>query len=111
MALNKHEILAARDTRVKVVEVPEWGGEVCIRVISGIERDSFEAAYAQEDTRNFRVRFLLAALCDHDGNRLFSAEDEELLGSKSSPVITRLFEAAWEHNSLTAEKVEELGKD
>ena len=41
--LTKDEILRADDLRLERVEVPEWGGEVVLRTMTGTERDAFEA--------------------------------------------------------------------
>lgn len=109
--LSKGAILAADDVKLKTVEVPEWGGSVCIRVISGADRDKFEQSYSDKDMGMFRVRFLAASICDENGARLFSDDEIEELGRKSSVVINRLFGIAFSHNAFTAEAVEELGKD
>jgi hypothetical protein len=59
----------------------------------------------------FRIRFLLLALCDEDGERLFSDDEADVLGKKSSVVINRLFEAGWKLNAFTQEAVDALGED
>lgn len=112
MALSKTAILAAKDVRLSdPIPVPEWKGEVFVKTLSGLERDAFEEAYAEQKMKSFRVRFLVLTLCDDSGERLFSDDDAESLGRKSSVVINRLFEKAWEHNAFTQEAVEGLGKD
>ena len=111
MALSKKASLAVKDTKLKgPVPVPEWGGDVFYRTISGAERDQFEDAYAEQKMRAFRVRFLVLALADENGDRLFADGDVEQLGSKSSLVINRLFEDAWQHNAFTQEAVDALGE-
>ena len=109
--LSKGAILAADDIKIKTVEVPEWGGSVGIRVISGTDRDKFEQSYSDKDMGNFRVRFLAAALCDENGGRLFTDDEVEELGKKSSLVLNRLFATAFAHCAFTGEAVDELGKD
>ena len=109
--LSKGAILAADDIKIKTVDVPEWGGKVGIKVISGTDRDKFEQSYSNKDMGNFRVRFLAATLCDENGGRLFTDEEVEELGRKSSLVINRLFSAAFAHCAFTSEAVDELGKD
>lgn len=112
MSLSKAAILAAKDVRLSdEVPVPEWGGGVYIKTLSGLERDAFEESYAEQKMRAFRVRFLVLTLCDEGGERLFSDGDYDALGKKSSVVINRLFEKAWSHNAFTSEAVESLGKD
>ncbi len=110
-ALNKAAILAANDVKTEKVEVPEWGGDVYVRTLSGTDRDAFEDAYSREKMKNFRARFLVLTLCDDKGARLFADEEIEALGAKSNVVINRLFDKAWSFNAFTPAEVEELGKD
>ena len=110
MALSKAKILAAKDVKLSdPVAVPEWGGDVYIKTLSGTERDAFEEAYAEQKMKAFRVRFLVLTLADESGERLFAEGDIPALSDKSSIVINRLFEKAWSHNAFTNEAVEALG--
>lgn len=112
MALSKAKILAAKDVKLSdPVPVPEWGGDVYIKTLSGTERDAFEEAYAEQKMKAFRVRFLVLTLADEAGERLFADTDIPALSGKSSIVINRLFEKAWSHNAFTNEAVESLGND
>lgn len=110
MALNKAKILAAEDVKLDKVAVPEWGGDVYIKTLSGTERDAFEDAYSQDKMRQFRVRFLVLTLCDEKGERLFTDKEVDELGKKSALVIAKLFEKAWSLNALRSEDVDALGK-
>lgn len=111
MALSKKAILAAKDTKLKgPVAVPEWGGDVYFRTISGLERDQFEDAYSEQKMKAFRARFLVLTLSDESGERLFADNEVEALGQKSSVVINRLFDEAWQHNAFTQEAVDALGE-
>ena len=111
MPLSKAAILAAKDTKLSAaIPVPEWGGDVFVKTLSGTERDAFEDAYSQNKMKQFRCRFLVLTLCDDKGERFFEDSDVEELGKKSSVVINRLFESAWEHNAFTTKAVEDLGE-
>lgn len=109
MALNKAKILAADDNKLDKVNVPEWGGEVFLKVLSGTDRDAFEEAYSEQKMKNFRSRFLVLTLCDEKGERLFTEAEVEELGKKSAVVLARLFDKAWSLNAFRNEDVEELG--
>lgn len=111
MALDRKSILAADDVRREKVHVPEWKGDVFLRVLTGTDRDRFEESYADQKMKAFRIRFLLMALCDEDGERLFGDDEADILGKKSSVVINRLFEAGWKLNAFTQEAVDALGED
>lgn len=114
MGLTKSSILAAinaaADIKVEKLNVPEWKTDVYLKVLSGTERDAFEAAYSDQKMNNFRVRFLVLTLCDEAGERLFDDEQVTLLGKRSALVINRLFEASWKLNMLSQEAVDEAGE-
>lgn len=111
MALSKAAILAAKDTKVSApIPVPEWGGDVYCKTLSGTERDAFEESYSENKMKAFRCRFLVLTLSDDKGERLFTDGETADLGKKSSVVINRLFDAAWKHNAFTTEAVEALGE-
>jgi hypothetical protein len=107
----RSRILAANDIKVEKIAIPEWGGDYYVRIISGTDRDSFEEGYADQKMKAFRARFLVLALCDESGERIFKDEDVAELGKKSSVVLNRVFEEAWKVNAFTQEAVDELGKD
>ena len=114
MALSKEQILAADDMGLKEVEVPEWGGNVFVRVMTVGERDSYENDWMinkSKGVENFRSKFLQRVLCDEKGELLFTASEIDLLAKKSARVITRIWDAAMKHNALTDGDVEELAKN
>ena len=111
VALSKKAILEAKDIKTKEIEVPEWGGAVCIRIISGADRDVFEQAYSEKKMDAFRTRFLVLTICDASGERVFTNDEVEALNKKSSKVLNRLFDEAWEFNAFTPAAVEALGND
>jgi hypothetical protein len=114
MALTADQILAADDAALLEVKVKEWGGSVFIRVMSVAERDAYERMWiGKRDTGidNFRTEYLQRVLCDEKGSLLFTREQIEKLGQKSSAVMSRLFEKATKHNAMSEADVEELAKN
>ena len=113
-ALTKDQILAANDVNLLKITVPEWGGDVYIRVMTVGERDAYENEWQRKkDTGvdDFRTKFLVRCLVDEKGNRLFDNGDVERLAQKSARVMNRVWMAAMEHNSLSDESIEELAKN
>ena len=109
--LTAEQILNAADAKTHEVTVPEWGGEVFIRVMSVGERDANELEWLRNKDKgvtNFRTKFLIKVLSDKDGNRMFKDEQLSQLAKKDGDVMDRLFKLAMKHNSLTEEDVEEL---
>ncbi len=112
MALTSEEIINADDAGIREIEVPEWKGVVCLRVISGKARDQFDQELIKAtkpdgsvDIVNLRPLLLSFALCDGDGAPLFTLADVEKLNQKSANVLSRLFSVAKEMNDMTEEAV------
>ena len=114
MALTAAQILAADDLRLAKVTVKEWGGDVYIRVMTVGERDAYEREWIgkrETGIENFRTKFLARCLCDEKGERLFTDEQIGQLAAKSAAVVSRLFDRAMQHNSMSEADVEELAKN
>jgi hypothetical protein len=111
--LNRDVILQADDLTREEVLVPEWGGTVHVRTMTGMEGESYEEAClaatqdGRTDIKGMRVRLLLMTLCDEKGNCLFAAEDADVLSAKSAAALDRLFQVALRINGLTEEAVKE----
>jgi len=113
--LNRDAILQADDLPTKTVDVPEWGGAVCVRSMTGVERDQYESTMVERKGKDVQVnlkniRAKLVALCciGDDGKRLFGEDDAEALGKKSAAALDRVFSVAQKLNGLSAKDVEEL---
>jgi hypothetical protein len=111
--LNKEQIQAAEDRKPETHSVPEWGGEVCLRCMSGPARESFEEAVSGKSSgdRNFRAHLLVRSLCDEKGQRIFTDQDVDLLGDKSAAVLIRLAEAAMRLSGIGASEKKESATD
>lgn len=113
--LTADDILAAADSAHEVVNVPEWGGDVCVKVMSGVDRDRWEIAATKlmDNPQNANIRASLCALtmCDESGKRLFTDQQVTALGEKSSTALDRVFNAARRVNKLTDEDIADLEKN
>ena len=116
--LSKSEILECQDMRIKVVEVPEWGGSVRLRSLTGAERDAFEATLVKEvdgkrvpDMENLRAKLLAATIVDEDDRQIFTPYDLAALGRKSAVALDRVFSVAQRLNGMSADAVEESVKN
>lgn len=112
MSLSRDSILAAADSHREEIQVPEWGGSVWIRTLSGTERDEYEGsllgAGGKIAYKDIRAKLLVRAICDADGKRLFSDRDISALGAKSAPALDRVFTAAKRLNAVSDEDVKEI---
>lgn len=114
--LSKNDIFAVDDFKTEEVFVPQWGGSVFIKTLSGRERDEFESSTVkmkggkqEPDMDNFRARFVALCVVDENGQRIFTSKsDIIMLGSKSVAALQLLFNKAQELNSMSDDDVEEL---
>lgn len=115
--LTAADIFGFDDSRIELVEVPEWGGSVYVRSLTGTERDSFEAdmvsATGKGGTReanfeNLRAKLVARTACDEDGKSLFSLKDLEKLGNKNAAALDRLYDVGARLSGLKEEDKEEL---
>jgi hypothetical protein len=115
MRLSKDDILKAEDLVSEEIDVPEWGGSVLVRGLTGRERDEFEASIMERRGRRMypniaNVRAKLVARCciDDSGQRLFTDFDAEELGAKAASAMNRLYDVAARLSGMTEEDIEEL---
>lgn len=121
--LSREEILAAADRLTEVVSVPEWGGAVTVRELSGTERDRYIASLytmrsngkggmevASVNTEGSSARLISMSVIDADGARLFKDSDVLDLGDKGSAAIQRVYDVAMRLSRLN-ETAEALAAD
>lgn len=112
--LTREAILARRNSGVERVYVERWKGHVCLRVMSGEDRDAFEQFCTDARTAGrLQVRGILAMLlvrtiCDESGQRVFTDEDVDAVNQLDAAVVCELFERAQRLSGLTDDDVEEL---
>jgi hypothetical protein len=116
MGLSKDDILGADDLPKQEVSVPEWGGHVWVRTMTGTARDDFEAKMLGDGTKarnleNIRARMAALTVCDDTGERLFTDADIEALGGKSCAALDRILAVAQELNHFGDKDVEDLAKN
>ena len=116
--LGRDTIFAIADLKTEDVLVPEWGGTVRVRSLTGVERDQFEAESMEKhgdgykaNFTNLRARLISLAAVDGLGKRLFTAGDAQKLGKKNASALNRVFEVARRLSGLTGQDVEELAKN
>lgn len=119
--LTKDDILGADDRMTEIVPVPEWGGTVTVRALSGTERDKYEASMvrysknakggievAGVESGNVRARLVSLSIVDDDGSRMFSDADVLALGDKSASALNTVFDVARRLSGLSDADVEAL---
>ena len=113
--LGRDAILAIDDLPKEEVYVPEWKTWICVRALTGAERDAFESSVVEQrgkstkmNLRNIRAKLVALTAVDEEGKRLFTDDDAALLGKKSAAALDRVFDVAQRLSGLRQEDVEEL---
>lgn len=113
--LSAEDILAADDVDVREEHVPEWGGTVLLRGLSGTDRDAYEASLTMQrgdktipDPRNMRAKLVGRAIVKDDRKtRAFTDQQISALGAKNGAVLDRLFEVVADMSGLSNGAVED----
>lgn len=114
--LDRDAIINASDAAFEEIEVPEWGGWVRVKALSGAERDWFEASVsgdkrgkdARMNLKNVRARLVSMCVVDEQGKRVFKGNDIEALGHKNAAALDRIFDVAMRLAGLRQEDIDEL---
>lgn len=115
--LTKQILLGATTPPQETVKVPELGGDVIVRGMSGGERDAFEASLIEGKGRkrdvnmkNLRAKLVAYCCIDEQGARIFTDSDAEALGLVRADVLNRIYTVAQRLSGITDEDADELGE-
>ena len=118
MILTKEAIFNAVDLVKEKVEIPEWGGYVFVRCLTGTERDDFESSLVNQkgpnkgtNFKNLRAKLVALTTVDDDGKRIFNDFDVPDIGKKNASVLDRLFDKAQILSGFKKEDIESLTKN
>lgn len=114
--LTAEDILNVKDITVERVEVPEWGGHIYVRAMSGITRERYVknlrkiVGHGKNRTEEFIIekssaKLAMQTICDANGKLLFENKPEVIdqLAEKSSKALQRVVDAAARLNGLSDE--------
>ena len=120
VSLTRDQILeAARNAKIErdTLQVPELGGQIWVRGMSGKERDAFEEGLrirrgrrsGQLDLRNFRAQLAVKVIVTDQGERILTDADADIFGRIPAGVLRRIIARCTELSGATEEEAEELG--
>lgn len=98
MTVTREQILAYEDSNIGRVEVPEFGGEVCVATLSAAEADKISKL--GEDGVPSNVGLVILGACDEDGKRLFKPGDAAALAKKPARALTKIAQKVLDHNGM-----------
>lgn len=116
--LTREQILTVKDIETEIVPVPEWGGEVIVKGLSGADRDKYETSlYDQQGKKmkikldNVKARLVAYSVVDENGKRIFSEADIVELGKKSAKALNRIADVSQKLSGVTKEDMDDLTKN
>lgn len=116
--LSRDAIVSVDDRQYDDIEVPEWGGTVRVRGMSGAQRDDYETSIIEQrgndrkvNLRNARAKLVARCIVDEAGMTIFTSEDVPALGRKSAVALERVFDAARRLSGMTEGDVERLAEN
>ena len=114
--LNKAAFLAAADLAHEDVPVPQLGGSVRIRVMSGAARDAFQEymrSFGEEPrpTSAVHAALLVQTCIEESGEPMFTMDEIELLRGTSAAATEVMAAAAMRINGLGVHAVDETAKN
>ena len=107
---SANSILGKDDFHYEVIEVPEWGGDLRLKSLSGSERSQIiKATQKQKDTADgvFEKCIIYAAV-DEEGRRIFNDDDATLkvLQTKDAGVTQRIGRKVLEISGLSRDALQ-----
>jgi hypothetical protein len=112
--LDRNRILESKDCTYHAFDVPEWGGTLHIKSMSGSERDAFRSAIADAPAGavgRFTAALLVLTLVDEGGVKLFELHDIDALAAKSAAVLDRVVQEAMRINGMAEQSAEVATKN
>jgi hypothetical protein len=114
--LSRDAILDHDDAVFENVAVPEWGGYVRVKGMSGEQRDAWERSIikrnkdgsTETDYVDFHAKLVARVCVDDKGARMFTNDDVKALSRKSSVALQRVFDAGMRLSGLSKDDVKKL---
>lgn len=116
MFLNRELLTSERATKIprERLELPELGGFVYVKGMTGGERDEFEKSCRDTKGRlrgNTRARLAVRTVVNEDGSRVFTDDEIIMVGRIRVDVLQKVFNLAQKLSGISDADVEELGGD
>lgn len=105
--LTGQDIVEIKDTRYKVIPVPEWGGAVRLRSLSAAEAIRFTEETKGPSGKNAIAKILFECAVDANGNQLFTDRQQlSKLLDKDISILDRLQNEALTLNGMLKSQVD-----
>tara|TARA_R110002012_G_scaffold120651_1_gene270058 strand:+ start:13669 stop:14010 length:342 start_codon:yes stop_codon:yes gene_type:complete len=106
--LTLDEIKSVDDIKTQTVQVPEWGGELLVKSMSGRLRSNLEQKVSSNAPHGDVKMMIVTACCvKDDGTPMFSTSDKKWLAEKAAAPLETIFEAACKMSGIGIDAAEE----
>lgn len=113
--LNLDQILNIDDVEVEEIEIPEWGGTVRVKAMTGAERDKYLKMVMGKDNKpdikGIFVKLVVMTVVDEDNKLIFNNGHMDMLNTKSAKALERIANVSMRLAGLTTADVEEAVKN
>jgi len=117
--LTRDDILKIDDLKREHIDIPEWGGSIYVRELTGAERSELFALWKEDandekqvqDSFAIIVNTVRLAACAEDGKQLFNFDDILLIRNRNAKILDRIYKAAARLNGFGADGIEEAKKN
>lgn len=127
--LTREAILAANVMATEKVPVPEWGGTVTVRGMTGDELEAFLRTQSRDvpagnragrrggqtekqvSEEFLRARMVAWCVVDDDGNRKFSDDDVAALNKTSSSALVRIARVVMRLSGLDEDELDRMAEE
>ncbi len=116
LSVEQLRAAASQPPESERVFVPELGGDVIIRGMTGMQRDAWEKSMvagvgkrARMTTDNLRARLAVRCLVDEAGARILKDDDIAWMGNLPAKILDRIFTVAQRLSGVSDEDLDELG--
>lgn len=112
--ITREQFLQPVKRPMEKVDLPEFGEgqHIFVSGMTAKERNEFDKQFQTgkrgADLSEVREKLVVAAACDENGNRLFTWEDVQALGTQSAHVVERIVNAAQRVCGMSNDDVEDL---
>ena len=116
--LDRNAILNGEDRPTQDVPVPEWGGTVRVREMTGDQRTKYEQltlkrseSDGEASADNIRAIVVAACVVGEDGAPMFTQEDVAALGGRNWRALDRVFKVCIALSGANEKSTEEAAKN
>ena len=113
--LTLDQILNINDIETEEVEIPEWGGSVKVKAMSGAERDKYLKMVmgkdGKPDMQKILAKLVIMTVVNEENELMFNNGHMDMLNKKSAKALEKISKVSMRLAGLTQDDIEEAVKN